>query len=69
MSEKGICGTFNIGVVRGVLLDNVGQLFGLWVMFNMEINCLVMFVKVDVICFYNQYLKVGQILECCVEVI
>jgi malonyl CoA-acyl carrier protein transacylase/phosphopantetheinyl transferase len=68
MSEKGIRGTLNTGAAKGALLDNAGQLFGLWIMLNTDINRLAMPVKVDAIRFYDHYPQAGRTLECRVEV-
>lgn len=68
MGSNGIQGTITVGSAPGALLDNAGQLFGLWVMLSTEVNRLAMPVKVGRISYYSPRPAPNTPCECDVRI-
>ena len=64
MGSNGIQGTLTAGSAPGALLDNAGQLFGLWVMLNTEVDRLAMPVKVGRISYFSPRPAANTPVEC-----
>ena len=68
LSPEGIRGVLKVTDTPGALLDNVGQLFGLWVMLTEEEDRVVMPVSLDSLTLYGPPPQRGERLPCVVWV-
>lgn len=68
ISPSGIRGTIRNDGVPGALLDNVGQLFGLWVMLTQSEDRVVMPVRLASFQLFGPPPKLGDELQCTVEI-
>jgi len=66
--EDGIEGTLVCPPAPGALLDNVGQLFGYWVMTHVEQDFLAFPIKIDRLSFFGPPPAVGEHLRCLVTI-
>lgn len=64
MGDDGMRGELNTGSALGALLDNTGQIMGVWVVFNTEVDRRNMPVKIDRIAFYGPYPSAGTRMRC-----
>lgn len=64
ISEKGIKGMISGNGGKGSLLDNAGQLFGLWLQLTLPINRVAFPVKIDEITFYQDFHDQTGVFEC-----
>lgn len=67
IAPGGIRGVIRHDDTPGALLDNVGQLFGLWVMLTQEVDRVVMPVRLERVAFYGPPPPRGARLPCLVE--
>lgn len=63
-SDHGIRGKIQANGVPGALLDNVGQLFGLWLMLREESNRVMMPLQIERILFYGNPPPFGAVVDC-----
>ena len=68
IAPKGIRGVIRHDDTPGALLDNVGQLFGLWVMLTQSIDRVVMPVRLERVQFYGPPPPRGAQLPCAVQI-
>ena len=66
-SPTGIAGTLRAGRALGALLDNAGQLFGLWIMLRTETDRLAMPVKIDRLAWFGHEPTPGETFTCTVR--
>jgi len=66
LSPKGLRGVLRVNATPGALLDNVGQLFGLWVMLTEREDRVVMPVSIDSLQLYGPPPSPGERLPCTV---
>jgi 3-oxoacyl-(acyl-carrier-protein) synthase/malonyl CoA-acyl carrier protein transacylase/phosphopantetheinyl transferase len=64
IAEAGITGIIEGSTGKGSLLDNAGQLFGLWLQFILEKDKIAFPVKIKEIEFYSDRLDQGGLFEC-----
>ncbi len=68
ISPTGIRGRIRNKGIPGALLDNVGQLFGLWVMLTQREDRVVMPVRLEELTFYQVPPKLDTVLDCEVQI-
>lgn len=68
MADDGMWGEIEENGVRGALLDCAGQIFGLWVAFNTEVNRVALPIRINRITFYKPFPPPGTLLQCKVRV-
>jgi 3-oxoacyl-(acyl-carrier-protein) synthase/malonyl CoA-acyl carrier protein transacylase/phosphopantetheinyl transferase len=64
ISDKGIKGIISGSEGKGSLLDNAGQLFGLWLQLTLPINRVAFPVKIDEITFHQDFHDQTGLFEC-----
>ncbi len=64
----GIDGELVVPAAPGALLDNAGQLFGLWVMLRTEVDRLALPVKLDRVELFGPAPKQGDLVHCAVRI-
>jgi malonyl CoA-acyl carrier protein transacylase/phosphopantetheinyl transferase (holo-ACP synthase) len=64
----GIDGDLVVPEAPGALLDNAGQLFGLWVMLRTEVDRLALPVKLDRVELFGPRPKQGELVHCAVRI-
>jgi phosphopantetheinyl transferase len=68
LGSNGITGTLRTGAAEGALLDNAGQLFGLWVMCTQERDRLAMPVQIESLRFYGPHPAPGTLVRCDIRI-
>lgn len=64
IADKGIKGMITGNGGKGSLLDNAGQLFGLWLQLVLPVNRVAFPVKIDEITFYQDFRDQAGLFEC-----
>jgi len=68
MGDDGLDGTLECGAAPGALLDNAGQIFGLWVMLRFPVDRLAMPVAISRLSFHAPHPQPGARVECQVRI-
>lgn len=67
IGQKGIRGIIRSSGGKGSLLDNAGQLFGLWLQLTLKINRVAFPIKIEDITFYQDFRDQEGLFECTCE--
>ncbi|MBN1656096.1 MAG: polyketide synthase dehydratase domain-containing protein [Deltaproteobacteria bacterium] len=68
VADNGVCGVLESGAAKGALLDNAGQLLGVWIQLNTERDRLAMPIGLQRVTFYGPHPEPGTRLRSVVRI-